>query len=318
MTALAFLVRRLLATAGTLAAVAVVLFAGSEVLPGDGVAASLGPDATVEQIEAERAALGLDRPWPVRLAEWFGGALRFDLGVSSMSGEPVTAIVSEPLGATALLVGITAAITVPLALGLGLACGLRPGGAADRVVSAAAVVAVSIPQFVTAGLLVLLLADLVPLFPAISLPPLGGTPLDRPVILVLPVTALTLFGAAWASRIVRAAVIDADQAPHVEAARLAGLGPWRVTFRHLLPTALPPCVQSFAWLLSGLFGGTAVVEVVFNYPGLSQILVAAVRNHDVAVLEGVGLLLAAIIVFAFVVADLVVIAVDPRLRAAAR
>lgn len=318
MTALKFLARRLLATAATLFAVAVVLFAGSEVLPGDVASASLGPDATTEDVERQRAELGLDRPWPLRFAEWAAAALRLDLGTSAMSRESVVDIVGEPLAATALLVGITAAVTVPLAMGIGLISGLRRGGRVDRALSAVSVVAVSIPQFVTAGLLVLVFADLVPVLPAISLPPLGGTPLDRPEILVLPVFALTLFGASWAGRIVRAAVIDADGMPHVEAARLAGLPERVVVFRHLLPAALPPCAHTFAWLLSGLFGGTAVVEIVFNYPGLSQTLVAAVRNHDTAVLEGVGLLLAVIIILSFILADVLVMAVDPRLRVAAR
>ncbi|AYF27036.1 ABC transporter permease [Micromonospora tulbaghiae] len=318
MTALGFLARRLLATVATLFAVAVVLFAGSEVLPGDAASASLGPDATIEEVAQRRAELGVDRPWPVRFVEWGTAALRLDLGTSTSMHRPVVEVVAEPLAATGLLVGLTAAVTVPLAMGLGLLTGLRPGGRVDRAVSAVAVVAVSIPQFVTAGLLVLVFADLWPLLPAISLPPLGGGPLDRPEILVLPVAALTLFGAAWASRIVRATVIDADAMPHVEAARLAGLPERVVVARHLLPAAAPPCAQTFAWLLSGLFGGTTVVEVVFNYPGLSQTLVAAVRNHDTAVLEGVGLLLAAIILVSFIVADLLVLAVDPRLRVAAR
>ncbi|MBW4720377.1 ABC transporter permease [Saccharothrix obliqua] len=318
MTALRFLVRRVAATTATLLAVAVVLFAASEVLPGDAATSSLGLDATAEDVAARRVELGLDRPWPVRFADWLAGAVRLDLGTSVMSGEPVTRIIAEPLGATGLLVGVTAAVTVPLAVLVGLVSGLRRGGRADRALSAVSVVAVSVPQFVTAGLLVLLLADLVPVLPAISLPPLGGTPLDKPDVLVLPVLALTLFGAAWAGRIVRAAVIDADGLPHVEAARLAGLPERAVVWRHLLPATVPPCAHAFAWLLSGLFGGTAVVEIVFNYPGLSQTLVAAVRNHDTAVLEGVGLLLAAIIIVSFVLADLLVLLADPRLRVAAR
>ncbi|OLR94833.1 ABC transporter permease [Actinokineospora bangkokensis] len=317
MSAQALLLRRVVAAVFTLLATAVVLFAASEVLPGDAATASVGLDATADDLAQRRAELGLDRPWPVRFAEWLAGALRGDLGASTMTGEPVTSVIAEPLGSTALLVGITAAVTVPLAVLIGLVSGLRPGGRVDRALSAVSVVVVSVPQFVTAGLLVLLLADLVPLLPAISLPPLGGTPLDKPSVLVLPVLALTLFGAAWAGRIVRAAVIDANATPHVEAARLAGLPERVVVLRHLLPSALPPCAHTFAWLLSGLFGGTAVVEVVFNYPGLSQTLVAAVRGHDTAVLEGVGLLLAAIIVAAFTLSDLLVVVADPRLRAGA-
>ncbi|WP_433498383.1 ABC transporter permease [Sphaerimonospora sp. CA-214678] len=309
------LIRRLVVAFGTLAAISVLLFAGSEVMPGDAASSSLGIGATIEQIEQLRAEWGLDRPLPERYVEWASTALTGDLGTSLSARRPVTGLIAEPLAFTTLLVALSALITVLLSMVIGLAAGLRPGSRLDRVLLSTALVLVSTPQFVTAGLLVLLFATALGLLPAVSLVPLGGTPLDRPEILVLPVATLSIFATAWAATVVRATVIDANALPNVEAARLAGLPERRVIRRHLLPATVPACAQMFGWLVGGLFGGTAVVEQVFNYPGLSGVLISAVHNHDAPVLEGVGLLLAAIVLAALVLADLVGTLADPRLRA---
>ncbi|SDD62291.1 ABC transporter permease [Actinokineospora iranica] len=317
MRALVFVLRRLLAAAGTLLAVSVVLFAGSEVLPGDAASASLGINATAEQTALVRAELGLDRPLAVRYLEWIGNAVQGDLGVSVLERAPVAEIVAIPLADTALLTLLAALATIVIATALGLAAGLRPGSRIDRLLSGGALVAVSIPQFVIAGLLVLLFSSVLGWLPAVSLVPAGGAPIDRPEILILPVASLTIFAAAWASRLIRAIVIDANTAPNVEAARLAGLPERQVIRRHLIPATIGPAAQAYAWLASALFGGTAVIEQIFNYPGLSETLVNAVRHHDTPVLEGVGLLLAGIIIGSLVIADLIGLLVNPKLRTAA-
>ncbi|WP_155372887.1 ABC transporter permease [Catellatospora vulcania] len=316
MTMLYYIGRRVAAALLTLIAVSAVLLAASEVLPGDAASASLGITSTPEEVQALRDQLGLDRPLPVRYVEWMGGALRGDLGVSIMARRPVTEVVSAPLADTTLLVFLAAAVTVPLSVLIGVLGAVRRGRRLDRALTAGAVVTVSVPQFVMASLLVLVFSSTLHLLPAVSLAPVGGGPLDRPEILVLPVLALAGFATAWASRLVRAAVIDANAAPNVEAARLAGLPERVVVWRHVLPATVGPCVQAFAWLISGLFGGTAVVEQVFNYRGLSYVLVDAVRNHDTAVLEGVGLLLATIILVAFIIADVLALLANPKLRTA--
>ncbi|MEU3838566.1 ABC transporter permease [Streptomyces sp. NPDC028635] len=314
LTALAL--RRLCGALATLLAASFVLFAAAEVLPGDAAEAALGGAATPADIARLHAELGLDRPLVVRYAAWVGGALSGDLGHSVIDRRPVTAIISGPLADTLLLTAVCAVLTVVLALTVGLAAGLRPGGLLDKLLSGTAVALVSVPQFVTAGLLSLVFAAWLGWLPAVSLVPFGEPLLAHPEVLVLPVTALTLFSASWASRMVRAAVVDAAAAPHVEAARLAGLSPARVVLRHLLPSAAAPCAQVFGWLTGALVGGTAVVEQVFNYPGLSHELVGAVHHHDAAVLEGIGLLMAAAVAGGLLLADLLAMALDPRLRTA--
>ncbi|RKT17044.1 peptide/nickel transport system permease protein [Streptomyces sp. 1114.5] len=309
-------VRQLTGALGTLLGASVILFAGSAVLPGDAASSSLGASATPDEVARVRAEYGLDRPLPTQFLSWIGRAVRGDLGHSLYDRKPVLEVVTEPFLDTALLVGITVVVTLVAATALGLACGLRPGGRLDRVLSGAAVAVVSVPQFVIAVLLVLGLGTGLGLLPAVSLVPFGGTPLDRPEILVLPVLSLSFFAAAWASRIVRAAVVDANAAPYVEAARLAGLPERRVLWRHLLPATVAPCAQTFAWLVAALFGGTAVVERVFNYPGLSETMVGAVRHHDTPVLEGVGLLLAGVTVVCLLLADALAVLATPRLRSA--
>jgi peptide/nickel transport system permease protein len=318
MSAVVSVARRLAVAVGTLVAVSVVLFAGSEAVPGDAASASLGINSTPAEIVQLRHDWGLDRPMPARYAHWVNAVLHGDLGTSLITRQPVAAMVARPLADTSLLVFLAGTLTVALALLLGVLAGRRPGGRLDRGLSGVALVTVSIPPFVTAGLLVILFAATLGLLPAVSLVPLGGTPLDRPEILVLPVLSLTLFATAWASRLVRATVVDANAAPHVEAARLAGLSEPVVLWRHVLPATMPACAQAFAWMVSGLFGGTAVVERVFNYPGLSGVLIDAVRHHDSAVLEAVGLLLAAIIIGALVLADVIGVLANPRLRTGTR
>ena len=317
MVAIRALIRRLAAAAGTLFAVSLILFAAGEVTPGDAASASLGANSTPSEVAALRATWGLDRPLPQRYGSWIDGLLHGSLGTSISAGQPVSTVVSRPFAYTAILVTLSGAAAVALALTAGVLAGLRPGGRLDRVLSGGAVALVAVPQFVFAGLLVVLLASTLNWLPAVSLVPFGGTPLSQPSILVLPGLALALPAAAWASRLVRATVVDANAAPHVEAARLAGLSPRRVVLRHLLPATVPACAQMFGWLVGALFGATAVVERVFGYPGLSAVLLDAVRSHDSAVLEAVGLLLACFVVAGLLAADLIGMLADPRLRRAA-
>lgn len=309
------LIAQKFAAAGvTILAVSAVLFMAIEVLPGDAAAAMLGGNTTIDQLEAQRAEWGLDQPAATRYLDWLTAAIQGDLGTSFISGEAVTAEIAQPLWFTTILVAISAAVSLVLALLFGVLAGLRPGSRLDRMLSGSALVVVAVPQFVIAGLLVMLFSLTLGVLPAVSLVPIGGSPLDRPEILVLPAIALASFGIAWAGRLIRAAVADANAAPNVRAARLAGLPEPLVVWRHLLPATIPATAQVFAWLISGLFGSTTVIERVFNYPGLSEVLISAVRNHDLAVLEGVGILLAMIIVVAFLLADLIGTLADPKRR----
>lgn len=304
---------RIGAAALTLLAVSFVLFVAVEALPGDPAQTVLGVDASAEQRERWRAEWGLDRPLPERYADWLGAIVRGDPGISMISRLPVAEQIATPLHYTVVLVAFSFAFALVVSLACGIPAGLRPGGRVDRFLSGSAVVIIAVPQFVIAVLLTTVFAVNLGWLPAVSMVPLGQTWLDRPDVLVLPVLTLGSFGAAWATRIVRAAVADAN-GPNVEAARLAGLPVGRVLRRHLLPSTVPTLAQAYAWLLGGLFAATTVVERVFNYPGLSAALLSAIRNHDFPLLEAIGLIFSLAVIVALLVADVLGYLCNPRAR----
>lgn len=291
-----------------------LLFAGAQLIPGDAASAILGQNATPQTLAILRQQLGLDQSPAVQYWQWITHAMRGDLGTSVQSGQPVTTVMAQPLLDTLILAGFSGVLIVAVSLIVGVAAGSRPGGRVDRLLSAGGLLVVSVPPFVTASVAVIVFAGVLRWLPTASLVPLGGTPLDTPSVLVLPVLSLVLTGTAWASRLVRAAVADATVSPSVEAARLAGLPPHRVMLWHLAPLVAGPCVQTFALMASMLIGGTVVVEQIFAYPGLGQLLVGAVTNHDIPVLEGVGLIMVCAVTLAYSAADLITGLTDARGR----
>jgi peptide/nickel transport system permease protein len=304
---------RIGAAALTLLAVSFVLFIAVEALPGDPAQTVLGIDASPEQREQWRQQWNLDRPLPERYADWLGGIVRGDPGTSMITGLPVGEAITVPLQYTTVLVVFSFLLALVVSLACGIPAGLRPGGSLDRLLSGSAIVVIAVPQFVIAVLLTTVFAIQLGWLPAVSLIPLGQSWIDRPDMLVLPVLTLGSFGAAWATRMVRAAVADAN-GPNVEAARLAGIPPWRLLLRHLLPSTVPTLAQTYAWLLGGLFAATTVVERVFNYPGLSEMLLSAIRNHDFPMLEAIGLVLSVVVITALLTADVLGHLFNPRAR----
>jgi peptide/nickel transport system permease protein len=207
------------------------------------------------------------------------------------------------------------ALIVVVAVGAGLVAGSRPGARRDAAVSIASLSLLSVPEFVLAGLLITVFAFGLGWLPAVSV---GGDPLDRLDALVLPVATLVLVAGAYATRLVRAVVAEASRAPHVEAARLAGVPEWRVVRRHLMPGTVGPIAQVLALIVPYLVGGAVVVERIFNYPGLGALIADAVSARDAVLVEGAGLVLAATTVAALVIADVAGLATNPKLRTAPR
>lgn len=306
--------RRVLSGSVLLLVVAATLFATVEVLPGDPVSRALGPSATPERVAALSAELGLDRPPLLRFVEWLAGAAQGDLGRSAVTRTPIGPIVADRAANTLLLAGISGVLIVAVSVSAGLLAGSRPGGRRDTAVSVTSLGLLSVPEFVLAGLLITVFAFGLGWLPAVTLVTAGGSPLDRPDALVLPVAALVLVGGAYATRLVRATVVEAARAPHVEAARLAGVPEHRVLLRHLLPGCLGPIAQVLALLVPYLVGGTVVVEKIFNYPGLGALLADAVASRDALLVEGAGLVLAAATVTALVLADVAGLLGNPKLR----
>ena len=309
------LARRVAASVVVLLGVSVLLFAATAVLPGDPATRLLGQEATPENLEAMRRQLGLDKPVPVQYADWLGGVLTGDMG-NATSGRPVGPLLRERASNSLILAVVAASLTVAIALVVGVASGLRAGRPADSALSVGALVGVSIPDFVVAGVLISIFAFTLEWFPPVSLVLAEGSPLDRPSILVLPTIALAVPAGAWASRYVRAAVVDARTAPNVEAARLTGLSPQRVLLRHLLPGVIGPTAQVFAAATGFLVGGSVVVERIFAYPGMGSLLASAVAVEDIHVILATGLVMATAVVVSFLLADLAGVLANPRLRRA--
>lgn len=309
------LLRRIVAGIAVLWVISVVLYAATYVLPGDAATRILGNRATPEAVEALREKMGLNRSLPEQYYAWFTGVIRGDAGTST-TGKPVWPVLRERGGNSLTLAVVAFVLAVLIAFVLGVTSGVRAGRPGDAALSVAALTGLSVPDFVLAGVLISVFALALGWLPPVSVLLADTTPLDRPEILVLPAIALASPAGAWASRYVRAAVVDMRTAPNVEAARLAGLSPLRVLTRHLLPGVVGPTAQVMAATSAFLVGGAIVVEQVFAYPGMGSLLASAVGTNDVPVVLATGLVMATTVIVAFTVADIVGVLANPRLRRA--
>jgi peptide/nickel transport system permease protein len=304
--------RRVATSAASFVVLSMLVFLGVEALPGDAVHAQLGLTATPESVAHLRHDLHLDDGLPVRYGRWLGSAAHGDLGTSVVNGEAVATVMARALEATIPLVLLAIVAIVAVSLVLGVVAGTRPTRPTDRVVSGTALVLSAVPPFVIASVLVSVVALRWHWFPAVSLIPRGSSAWAHPDVLVLPVVTLVLAGSAWATRLVRAVVADANTTPHVEAARLAGLPERRVVVWHLVPDIVGPCAQVLAWLPAFALGATVVVERAFGYPGIGSLLVDAVHARDAPMIEGIAVLFAAVMTCSFLAADLCGAAGRPR------
>ena len=304
--------RRLVAGALVLLAITLLIFVAIELLGSDLAQAQLGQAATVETLAALRAELGLDRPAPVRYLEWIGSALTGDLGVSMANDRPIADLVSARLGNTLFLAAYAAVIAVPLSIALGLLAALWRDTLFDRVTNVATLGAIAFPEFFVAYILVYLLGGR-GLFPTMADIPPGLDLADRLHRTFLPALTLTLVVTAHMMRMTRAAIINLMASPYIEMARLKGIGPARIVWRHALPNALAPIINVVALNLAYLVTGVVVVEVVFVYPGLGQLMVDSVSKRDVPVVQASALIFAGAYVLLNLAADVLSTLSNPRL-----
>ncbi|WP_223504981.1 ABC transporter permease [Pseudomonas sp. GL-RE-29] len=297
----------------SLFAVSVIIFLAVGLLPGDIAQAMLGQSATPETVAAYRAQLGLDLPPLTRFGHWIWNLLQGDLGVSLANQRPISNLVGARLGNTFSLALLAALVSVPLALLLGMLAALYRNSWFDRLLNTSALSAVSFPEFFVAYILILVYAVKLNWFPSISnLSPNAtlGEVLERSV---LPVATLSLVVIAQMMRMTRASLINLLASPYIEMARLKGISQSRIIFRHALPNALAPIVNVVALNLAYLVVGVVVVEVVFVYPGLGQLLVDSVAKRDIPVVQACSLIFAATYILLNTSADVLSIASNPRL-----
>jgi peptide/nickel transport system permease protein len=313
---LSFVFRRCLTGAALVLVASVLVFAATDLLPGNAAYALLGKDAQPAQIKALEREFGLNKPAVDRYWSWIDGLAHGRLGRSFVSSSSVSQAISAPAVNTSVLAIAAALVMLPLSLALGVWTGIRPDGPLDHGVSAVSLGFIAVPEFVTGTVLALLLGVRVHLLPVLSLVPAGGTPLDQPSILVLPVATLSLAGFAFMVRMIRAGVIETLSSEYVEMARLRGIPERRIIVRHVLRNALAPSIQIFALTLQWLVGGLIVVETVFAYPGIGFTLVNAVSVRDIPIVQALAMLIAALYIGINIVADLVVVLLIPKLRTA--
>lgn len=311
--------RRILAGLVTLLVVSALVFAGTELLPGDAASAVLGRTAQPEQLAKMRELMGLDRPAAERYVDWLGGVVKGDFGNSAAgyaagAEEAIWGDIRDPLGNTAILAAIVISLMIPLALLLGVVAATGVGKARDHTISLASLAVVSLPEFIIGSLLIVVFFSWLDVLPPVSLVPPGESPLARPEALVLP--TLTLLGAtlAGSTRMVRAGMLESLRSDYVQMARLNGLPERVVVLRYALRNALAPAVQVFAQNIQYLIGGIIIVEYLFNYPGIGKELVDAVAIRDVRAVQSIAIVIAAAYIAVNIVADLIVVAIVPRLR----
>lgn len=311
---LRFLTRRLGFMALTLLIVSMVIFAVTEMLPGDVAVMILGSEATDETLHVLRTQLGLDQPAPQRYWNWLTSAAQGDFGESLRMRTEVGPLVMERLKNSMALAGLALVIGVPVALGLGIISGLRKDRPSDKAITTITLLGISVPEFVIGSVLIILFASIWPILPATSLIDPKANPLENMRFLILPALTLVVVTLAHLARMTRASVIRVMRTDYVRTAMLKGVPRAQVILKHVLPNALLPSITIIAINVGWMIGGLIVVETVFGYPGLGQLMVFAVTNRDVPLVQAVALLVATIYAVANLGADVLYAALNPRIR----
>ncbi|MBU6379375.1 MAG: ABC transporter permease [Gammaproteobacteria bacterium] len=312
---LRLLLRRLALGAVTVALVSALIFAAIEALPGDACVTALQRDAVGQRLENCRKELGLDRPAVQRYVEWAAGAIRGDLGVSAHNGKPIASLVGDRLRNTLLLASCSLALGIPLALLLGVLTGLRRDKAADLTLSTLTIFAMTIPEFISATVLIFIFSIWLGWVPGIV-----TASANAPVSaffpgIILPMIVLTMVMTAHILRTVRSSVIEVMASDYVQMTILKGVPYWQIVRRHVLPNALLPAINVVALTVGWLLGGVVVVEKVFNYPGLGHYMIDSISDRDLPVVQAIALIVATAYVGVNLAADLLTLMLNPRLRA---
>ncbi len=312
---LAYLLKRLGFIAVILLVVSFVVFAITQILPGNAAQMILGEFALPEQLKALERQFRLNDPWFVQYGRWFAGLMTGDWGTSMVMSQPVLPLVSTALSRSLILAGLALLIVTCIAIPLGVMAASRRGKATDAGISVISYVGVSVPEFVTATLLLVFLArPEVGLFPAGGYTPPGEDFAKFLSHLVLPIVTLTVILMAHISRQTRSEMVDALQHDYVRTATLKGLPRHVVLIKHALRNAMLPTITVIALDVGYLIGGIIVVEEVFAYPGLGRLLIFAMQNRDLPLIQAGVLVMAATYAMANLLADLLYAWLDRRIQ----
>ena len=310
----AMVLRRIAIGFVTLWVVSVLVFAGTEILPGDVAQIVLGQSATPESLAALRAELGLDKPAYVRYFGWLGDMVSGDLGISKAGGATIGSLIGERLTNTLFLSGIVAVISVPLSVILGLFAAMYPGTWIDRLLTFGTLSLISVPEFFIATFMVLIFAVKLNWLPAIAYMSGDETIWELMRALAMPIITLTIVVAAQMIRMTRAGILNVMNSPYIEMAILKGVPRQRIILRHAFFNAIGPIVNVIALNLAYLVSGVVIVETIFAYPGLAKLMVDGVQTRDLPLVQATAMIFCGTYVILILMADVASILANPRLR----
>ncbi len=310
-----FIGKRLVFIGFTLLVVSTLVFFITRVLPGDAAQMLLGETATDEALAGVRQRLGLDAPLWLQYWRWLSGLMTGDFGTSMRTGLPVSEMMFTALGRSLLLALLAIGLMLVVAIPLGILAALYQGRPTDVAIGIGSYVGVSLPEFVTATIVLLILANpALGLFPATGYVPLTEDFWNGLRHLTLPVLTLSVVLIAHVSRMVRSEMIDVLHSDYVRAARLKGLSRRRVIFRHALPNALMPAITIVALDIGYLLGGIIVVEEIFAFPGIGRQLIVAIQSRDLPAIQAGALIMAGTYAIANFLADIAYATLDRRIQ----
>ncbi|MFD0857871.1 ABC transporter permease [Roseovarius aquimarinus] len=310
----ALILRRFGFAAFTIGFVSLIMFAAVEALPGNVCTSFLQRFAQGPRLERCIEEQGLNRPALARYGDWIVGAAQGDFGYSLKKRKPINTLLAERMGNTALLGGLAALLAIPFAIFLGIKAGVRRDKPLDLTLSGVSMLAMTIPEFVTATGLIYVFAVTLQWFPAVTIMRPGMTIIDMLPVIVLPVMVLSMVLIAHTMRMVRASVIDVMASDYVQMARLKGVPERQIIRRHVVPNAMIPALNVIALTVAWLLAGVVVVEKVFNYPGLGSLMIEAIHDRDLPLVQAIALIFSVIYIAVNLLADLAALALDPRLR----
>ena len=309
-----FIIRRLLASIPVLFLVSLITFGLLWLVPGDPASIFLDASATAEALDRVRHELGLDRPFLVRMGEWYIRLLQGDLGTSLLLNRSVTEAILERLPITLSLTAMAFVVSVLLGVTAGVMAAVRHGRAADQSLMSLALLGLSIPEFWLGLVLVWLVAVLVPIFPAGDYVAFAKDPLQWARHLALPTFTLACIQMGFVARMTRSSMLEVLSQDFVRTARAKGLPEPYVVLRHGLVNAMVPIVTVMGIMVGALLGGAVVTEQVFSIPGLGRLIIGAVLSRDFPVIQGGLLFLALIYLSVNLAVDLLYAVIDPRVR----
>ena len=309
-----YISRRLLLLAVQVILVATVVFLLLRLVPGDPARAILGETASEEQLARVRSQLGIDRPFHEQYVEWLGRLVRGDLGTSVVTGRPVMLDVQQRIGNTIELIVLSTIVSLLAGIPLGIVAALRANRPADYALSSLAMLGLSLPSFVVGTLMLLVFGLTLRWLPPAQFVPWSVDPGQHLRVIILPVLALAASSTAVVLRMTRSSMLEVVRQDYIRTARAKGLNGQLVIFRHALRNALNPVASVVGLEIAALLGGTVIVESIFNWPGLSSLLITGVRSRDYPVVQGVVLLIAVLTVVINLLVDLSYVLFDPRVR----